>query len=918
MPHKKKRFFLVFTLQFLVLSVSKKNPFCSYKKRCCEINNYKLSATLTCRNNAFNILYNQIDNPKLTSLKTLRDLRDQLGSQRVSYVDWNNIYLESGDWEDLNCDMRRQREGRKESGTSKGKCILQSIFQDGSGVTLVQGKARTARKTRYGDEKTTGVPFEYVCPISSSNRRNPVKSVRIHGSEDTGIQFIELNECYNFNFTGLAASSTKPELTNPGIKFEPYGYDEDWEFECEGQGNYLPFISKITIWLSKNRRTNKNKRGKGILKIQFHCSDNIQKSSSKVFGNDFVDPEGGVLTNTRSCAPLNSLFGVFQFTKEKSQFEDGYGYEGLLNTGMWCAPVVCPYGFVSDYFSTGGYGCRLTHCSCPNGTPKDYNFHNTEPYFKIEPDDIDRNSLCSQDDQIKCGRCDFGFELKNDVCIMIETGQCQNGAVARSCAYDDLRSASYCLLDNSLQITEFTDQCSIVQAQLGRDITCVRKDESGEACSSCQSGFKLVLKQTQDEIALGDSRKRALCLNIDECKEGGGDSFCETQGNQECFDTFGSFSCTLICNNATSDLLVDVDPDQSGNQSICVCKNNFYKDSPNERDQVMGIKKDDFCMTCLNLKGNEDPLCSGHGKCTESPVLYTRPICKCDSNFGGTGCEIALIQTLTCSSILQFECSIDPSLIEEVYLQPSLLLQHGWRCVTKESSSSEYLPANVRLDVESIAFSKVRLYNDKKERIPSYQFCMLAYLYASLFDIDGIGTTDSIQQSYKKWASKSILSRVTWNQQTQFTTMVSDDFQPPIAVNLIDPDSYSWALEPEGLCPFPFNTDIYRGETLGEYVYAPCSPPAEEAEALGWYFEAQGVPGAVNSTVSCFLLDASARGRNLTEVIGLQYRCIGYLFDVDAQPHSALDCLIMSPVAVNIIANQTTVVQRGLWIKEQC
>ena len=93
-------------------------------------------------------------------------------------------------------------------------------------------------------------------------------------------------------------------------------------------------------------------------------------------------------------------------------------------------------------------------------------------------------------------------------------------------------------------------------------------------------------------------------------------------------------------------------------------------------------------MERRRLGGADVPTCSGHGRCLPPVVPYTRPTCVCDSNYGGSACEIPLAQTFTCNEILQFECVPDPALVNDLYLQPALLLEHAWRCATTSSGGS--------------------------------------------------------------------------------------------------------------------------------------------------------------------------------------------------------------------------------------
>ena len=304
-------------------------------------------------------------------------------------------------------------------------------------------------------------------------------------------------------------------------------------------------------------------------------------------------------------------------------------------------------------------------------------------------------------------------------------------------------------------------------------------------------------------------------------------------------------------------------------------------------------------------------------------VPFARPVCACDPNYGGTGCEVKLTKTFTCNDFLRFECVPDPALVNDLQLQPELLLGHGWRCETLESTTTTFFPADVSLDISAVSFSRVRLYDDDQEEVSTETFCLLAHLHVQQLGLDEarvrLEPNQAFELSFVQWTGAQVETSVRWGAaQDAFETATGSELAPPPApVQLIEPDVSWWALEPAGLCPFPFNTDVFRGNDEG-YLFAPCAPPDPQSESEGWFFLAQAVPGEPGSTIGCFLLDASARGKDLSVVTDAQFRCTGYVKDATGEPHSSVDCLLRSPVLVQDIPTSTTVEQRGLWIKEQC
>jgi hypothetical protein len=130
-------------------------------------------------------------------------------------------------------------------------------------------------------------------------------------------------------------------------------------------------------------------------------------------------------------------------------------------------------------------------------------------------------------------------------------------------------------------------------------------------------------------------------------------------------------------------------------------------------------------------------------------------------------------------------------------------------------------------------------------------------------------------------------------------------------------DNHPHLEPPDSLCPFPYNTDIYRGTESDAVLFAPCEIPPPLGEFNGWFFRAL-VP-QTTSQVACFLLDATSRATAALDE-QLVYRCKGFVTQGNEPPtpYMALDCLLSAPLAPENINTHSSVEERGFWVLNQC
>lgn len=587
---------------------------------------------------------------------------------------------------------------------------------------------------------------------------------------------------------------------------------------CGPNGVNFGFINGITIKLSPSRTA-----GKAINDIKFLCSDD--PTGTRLDFTQYSDSSSVITFGPRKCARGKVAVGMFQFTREGIEVHganDFKGEQGLLDVSLHCDILKCPEYFhkVEDQFNNAY--CTLNECRCDNGKPKDADCRNLADAAKTVLDSIDAKcqteKLCRADEE-KCASCNFGHDFDRDTCVKIPPSTCSFGSKVLSCAVAPA-SDPYCLVSDTLEST----QADCMHPRTSTSQTCLLKNGT-EACNSCEEGFTLVQHTLEDAI------KQTHCSNIDECSSGGiGEKTCKDL-QKKCRNTLGSHSCDLECNTDTSHTVNDTSI--PGGLEFCECKKNYHRDSPSLVDRVMGIDKNDFCVTCVDFNGNsEKPLCSGHGQCVAPPVPFARPVCACDPNYGGKGCEIKLTKTFTCNELLRFECVPDPALVNDLQLQPELLLGHGWRCETLEPTTSNFAPADVTLDISSVSFSRVRLCDGGQGEVSTESFCLLAHLHVQQRGLQEarvrLAPDQEFGLSFVQWKGARVETSVRWGSaQDVFEAAEAAGARlapSPVPVQLVEPDVSWWALEPAGLCPFPFNTDVFRGDNE-ECLFAPCAPP---------------------------------------------------------------------------------------------
>lgn len=377
-----------------------------------------------------------------------------------------------------------------------------------------------------------------------------------------------------------------------------------------------------------------------------------------------------------------------------------------------------------------------------------------------------------------------------------------------------------------------------------------------------------------------------------------------------CVNTVGSYECGLFCDPSSS--LV-----QNGDQEYCECLSGFYPDSPSQTQKVLGIDPTAFCVSCSDLQGKSDPLCSGHGRCIPPFVAFTRPSCYCDPGYGGYLCEIPLEHRIECSADLSWECIPEPYLSPSIQSNPQLLFQNAWQC----SSSNEFTlisdpPSGIELHFQKATFNEVQLYpSTDGQRWTDQELCL--FLWAAAQEEaanqdfnDKVELNRNRNNAFLESVQKTTLSVLTvetrWPSQDLWSPLPSSDLQTSL-----------WTLEKFPLCPFPFNTDVFRGNE--SVMFAPCSVPVQNAQE-GWFFEALLAPETVSGgNAFCYLLDAFARGREMyfNTTSAFPYRCKGFISS-SYTPSLFVDCVVQPPVPPHQIDLTTTPAQRGVWIKDTC
>ena len=448
---------------------------------------------------------------------------------------------------------------------------------------------------------------------------------------------------------------------------------------------------------------------------------------------------------------------------------------------------------------------------------------------------------------------------------------------------------------------------------------CVRKDVMslipiGTVCDddTCDSGYLPVNKVRND-----DDKFRA-CADKNECLENvcGFDST-NTSLNL-CVNTVGSHECDLICDLSSSLI-------QNGDDRYCECVTGYYPDSSSKTQKILGIDPSAFCLSCADIDGNTDPTCSSHGTCVPPIISFTRPTCQCDPGYGGYLCEIPLEHNLDCSQDLGWTCVPEPVLAPSVVQNPQLLFQNAWQCSTREpfTIQTEH-PSNIQLHFQKAVVNEVQLYGARgRRRWSDQELCFSLWTtfqeegakgnFEDQVELNRNGRTSHFLESSRR-ASVTFLSvRSEWPWQNLWPEDPESDL-----------DASLWALEKYALCPFPFNTDVYRGnDTLS---FAPCSLPIQNKEE-GWFFTAQLAPGPLDGgNAFCYLLDAYARGRHeqFGTTSGFPYRCKGFisqrvsLTNTTRKPVMFVDCVVQPPLPPHQIDNTSTAKQRALWIKSAC
>ena len=880
--------------------------------------------TETCKDIAF-LRYDRLKVLKAQNPNLGQHIYDEFfdAFSNLQHVTFRDDYLANSDWASLNCDMVIERKSKKKEGLEgwekvRKSCARVSKYEKGStmyGPTCYK-RYRKGIKSRGEDRETViACPVESVCPRYSFGF-GALGSISIVGDPTPGGAGVESLRptCYSSTFK---KNDLPPGQTHADFEWlttlDQIRSEKITSIACGPHGVNLGFINGIAIKLSPKRDF-----GNAINGIKFLCSDD--PSGTRLDFTKYSASTSVLTFGPRKCDRGKVAVGMFQFTREDIPVYDLYnnkGEKGLLDVSLYCDHLSCPKYFQKVEDQYGNAYCTLNECSCPNGKPKDADCRASGNAAEKVLDSTDatcaEEKLCISGEE-KCASCNFGYQFPNlgsNQCVKIAPSTCSYGSRVLSCA-DAPSSDPYCLVFDTLETT--LNECVNRKTSTGQ--TCLLKNGT-EACNACEEGFTLVENNPPGVTDPDFSVKMTHCSNINECLPGEEGYIKCSLLQMTCDNTLGSYSCGLECNTETSYKVNDTSI--PGGLEVCECKQGYYRDSPSVVDRVMGIDKNDFCVTC------EQPLCSGHGQCVAPLVPFARPVCACDPNYGGAGCEIRLTKTFTCNDLLRFECVPDPALVNDLQLQPELLLGHGWRCETLEPTTSTFAPADVALDISSVSFSRVRLYDGEEREVSTETFCLLAHLHVQQLGLQEarvrLAPDQEFGLSFVQWKGARVETSVRWGSaQDAFEAAEAAGARlapPPVPVQLVEPDVSWWALEPAGLCPFPFNTDVFRGNNE-EYLFAPCAPPSPESEGEGWFFLAQAVPGEPGSTVGCFLLDASARGKNLTLITDAQFRCAGHVKTAAGDPHSSIDCLLRSPVLVPDIPTSTTAEERGLWVKEQC